>query len=95
METLCEGETSTQICPIRGQCYRYTCPIRFRDRYEMPYSFVTNKCELFETNEPSDALLQTSAYHAWERAGKPENEADKFWKEAKEMLLKSMNRFLE
>jgi Protein of unknown function (DUF2934) len=95
METLCEGETATSICPIRGQCYRYTCPIRFRDRYQMPYNFVTSTCELYETNEPSEKLIESTAYYAWLTQGKPEGQATKFWDDAKRSLQKNMNRFFE
>ena len=95
METLCEGESKDKICPIRDTCYRYTTSYRLRDRYLLPYDFTTQSCDLFETNIPSDEIVQMTAYHIWLREGKPEGQAQEHWQQAYQQLAKSMNRFLD
>ena len=33
--------------------------------------------------------LELSAYRLWDRAGRPEGQADRFWSEAREQILQS------
>jgi hypothetical protein len=94
METLCEGESKDFICPIRDTCYRYTCPIRFRDRYLLPYDFQNKTCDLFVTNIPTDEIVRTTAYFMWQREGQHEGKSEEYWQRAYEQLAKNMNRFL-
>ena len=95
METLCEAEANNQICPIRATCYRYTTPVRLRDRYVLPYNFDTNECDLFVTNIPEESFIRTTAYYMWMREGKQEGKADEYWQLAYQQATKGMNRFLE
>ncbi|TAE08139.1 MAG: DUF2934 domain-containing protein [Bacteroidetes bacterium] len=94
METLCEAESKDYTCPIRETCYRYTTPVRLRDRYLLPYDFQTNTCDLFVTNIPDEEFVRLSAYHIWLREGQQEGKADEHWQRAYDQASKGMNRFL-
>jgi len=76
-------------------CYRYTTSFRMRDRYGLPYDFVSKTCDLFVTNIPSDDIVQSTAYYMWLREGRQEGKADEYWQRAYHDLAKGMNRFLD
>jgi hypothetical protein len=85
MPILCDAVTADgRECPIKRDCYRYTCPIRFRDRFgSAPYDFAAGKCDHFHDNRPTEEHIRTSAYFLWLGAGKPEGRAEEFWLRAR------------
>jgi hypothetical protein len=89
---LCYGTN----CPLALECYHHTQPNPGRDAYSaLPYDFLSATCAEFVTNEPSQALIQQTAYYIWLRNGRPANFELEHWNEAFVSLCISSGRITE
>ncbi|MEZ4606245.1 MAG: DUF2934 domain-containing protein [Deinococcales bacterium] len=80
-------------CPLKTDCYRYTQPSPGRDAFvRSPFDPKSQSCEHFYSNEPSEALLRSSAYYLYVCEGKPEGQALRHWQEAYLSLCRSTGK---
>ena len=92
MTTICLGRNANRVCPIRSDCFRFTTPTPGRDRFDFPFDFENEKCDLFVTNVPTDDFIRTSAYYLWIRLGRPEGASERIWDKAKANAYAAMGR---
>ena len=80
----CHARNGDWTCPLKLDCYRHTQPTPGRDRFAaLPYDLEAGSCAYFVSNQPSDEHIRTRAYYLWLAAGRPEGQAEQFWREAK------------